>query len=281
MRCSQVSNGSPAALQVELPYFDICVANIPYQISSPLTFKLLAHRPFFRAAIIMYQLEFAMRLVAKPGDPLYCRLSANTQLLSRVNHLIKARGSERALTGRVLGASPPTAPFHRRLQVGKNNFRPPPKVDSSVVRIEPRNPPPPINFLEWDGLTRLCFGRKNKTLGAIFKHNATVGLLESNYNLHKALAVGGGSQQQQGAGGIQALAADADMEVEEEEDAGPGPSAGAGQGRDRKKGSAEFKELVSRVLQQNGFEDMRASKMDQDDFLRLLAVMNSQGIHFA
>ena len=31
-------------------------------------------------------------------------------------------------------------------QVSKNNFRPPPKVESSVVRIEPRNPPPPINF---------------------------------------------------------------------------------------------------------------------------------------
>ena len=34
-------------------------------------------------------------------------------------------------------------------QVGRNNFRPPPKVDSSVVRIEPINPPPPINLLEW------------------------------------------------------------------------------------------------------------------------------------
>ena len=32
------------------------------------------------------------------------------------------------------------------MQVGKNNFRPPPKVESSVVRLEPRNPPPPINF---------------------------------------------------------------------------------------------------------------------------------------
>ena len=31
-------------------------------------------------------------------------------------------------------------------QVGKNNFRPPPQVESSVVRIEPRVPPPPINF---------------------------------------------------------------------------------------------------------------------------------------
>ena len=54
-------------MQVELPYFDVCVANIPYQISSPLTFRLLAHRPAFRAAVIMFQHEFAMRLVAKPG----------------------------------------------------------------------------------------------------------------------------------------------------------------------------------------------------------------------
>lgn len=54
-------------MKTELPYFDVCVANIPYQISSPLTFKLLAHRPSFRAAVIMFQHEFAMRLVAKPG----------------------------------------------------------------------------------------------------------------------------------------------------------------------------------------------------------------------
>ena len=32
------------------------------------------------------------------------------------------------------------------LQVGKNNFRPPPQVESCVVRIEPFNPPPPINY---------------------------------------------------------------------------------------------------------------------------------------
>ena len=66
------------------------------------------------------------------------------------------------------------------LQVGKNNFRPPPKVDSSVVRIEPRRPPPPVNLREWDGFIRLCFGRKNKTLGAIFRQNRVVQLLEQN-----------------------------------------------------------------------------------------------------
>lgn len=83
----QVMQGD--VLKVDLPYFDICVANIPYQISSPLTFKLLSHRPFFRAAIIMFQHEFAMRLVAKPGDANYSRLAVNTQLLARVDHLLK------------------------------------------------------------------------------------------------------------------------------------------------------------------------------------------------
>ncbi|CAO2592688.1 Probable dimethyladenosine transferase, partial [Lemmus lemmus] len=144
-------------LKSDLPFFDACVANLPYQISSPFVFKLLLHRPFFRCAILMFQREFALRLVAKPGDKLYCRLSINTQLLARVDHLMK---------------------------VGKNNFRPPPKVESSVVRIEPKNPPPPINFQEWDGLVRITFVRKNKTLSAAFKSSAVQQLLERNYRIH-------------------------------------------------------------------------------------------------
>ena len=55
------------------------------------------------------------------------------------------------------------------MKVSKNSFKPPQKVESSVVRIEPKYPPPPINFIEWDGLVRLCFLRKNKTIAAIFK----------------------------------------------------------------------------------------------------------------
>ncbi|TNM89457.1 hypothetical protein fugu_003691 [Takifugu bimaculatus] len=170
-------------LKTDLPFFDICVANLPYQISSPFVFKLLLHRPFFRfeeqhkhcfylymslklgiylfrCAVLMFQREFAMRLVAPPGDKLYCRLSINTQLLARVDHLMK---------------------------VGKNNFRPPPKVESSVVRIEPKNPPPPINFQEWDGLVRIAFVRKNKTLSAAFKSTAVEQLLEKNYRIHCSL----------------------------------------------------------------------------------------------
>jgi len=141
-------------LKIDLPYFDLVVANIPYSISSPLTFKLLSHRPLFRSALLMYQREFALRLCANPGEDMYCRLSVNTQLLAKVTHVLK---------------------------VGKNNFRPPPKVESSVVKIQPHNPPPPVNFVEWDGLMRFCFTRKNKTLGAIFKTNSVIDILTANY----------------------------------------------------------------------------------------------------
>lgn len=147
-------------MKVDLPYFDVCVANIPYQISSPLTFKLLAHEPPFRHALLMYQREFAMRLVANPGSALFCRLSLNTQLLSKASHVLK---------------------------VSKNNFRPPPKVESSVVRLEPRIPRPSVDFKEWDGLVRICFQRKNKSLRAIFTANSVVQLLEKNYRTHCAL----------------------------------------------------------------------------------------------
>lgn len=52
-------------LKTELPYFDVCVANVPYNISSAIVFKLLVHRPIFRCAVIMFQEEFALRLSAR------------------------------------------------------------------------------------------------------------------------------------------------------------------------------------------------------------------------
>eukprot|EP00605_Chrysophyceae_sp_TOSAG23-4_P002282 GSChrysophyteH1.ASY1.ANO1.2528.1 assembled CDS len=154
----QVIHGD--VLKVDLPYFDVCVANLPYQISSPFLFKMLAHRPVFRCAVVMFQLEFAQRLTAKPGEDLYCRLSVNTQLLARVENLLK---------------------------VGKANFRPPPKVDSLVVKIEIKNPPPPVNFVEWDGLVRVLFNRKHKTLRAVLTTKSFILILEENYRTHCSL----------------------------------------------------------------------------------------------
>jgi len=147
-------------LKVDLPYFDVCVANLPYQISSPFLFKMLSHKPMFRCAVIMFQLEFAQRLTAKPGDELYSRLTVNTQLLAKVENVLK---------------------------VGKANFRPPPKVDSLVVRIEIKNPPPAVDFDEWDGLIRLVFNRKHKTLRAILTTKTVLQMLEQNFKTHLSL----------------------------------------------------------------------------------------------
>lgn len=208
------------ALKVPLPYFDVCVANLPYDISSAFLFTLLKHRPFFRSAVLMFQEEFAMRLSAPPGTPMYCRLSVNTQLLAKVQQLIK---------------------------VGRNNFRPPPKVDSRVVRIEVRNPPPPINFIEWDGMIKLAFNRKNKTLRSTFLTKAVLAQLETSWKTYHALKANSQSSPQQ------------------QEPAQSKPN---------------IKALVEGIVDNERFKDKRAAKMDIDDFLALLVAFNQVGLHF-
>uniref|UniRef100_A0A0A0KYM8 rRNA adenine N(6)-methyltransferase n=1 Tax=Cucumis sativus TaxID=3659 RepID=A0A0A0KYM8_CUCSA len=63
--------------KTELPYLDICVANIPYQISSPLTFKLLNHQPSFPSAIIMFH---RWGDSGQPGDKIHCRLTVDSSV---------------------------------------------------------------------------------------------------------------------------------------------------------------------------------------------------------
>lgn len=147
-------------LKIDLPYFDICVANLPFQISSPIVFKLLSHRPYFRYAVLMFQREFAERLVAKPGDKNYCKLSANTHLLSDIRNLMK---------------------------ISRNSFRPPPQVDSSLVKIVPKNPAPDICFREWGGVLNIVYQRKNKTLASLFKIKSVLHMLNTNYRIHCSL----------------------------------------------------------------------------------------------
>nr|TKW37708.1 hypothetical protein SEVIR_1G065766v2 [Setaria viridis] len=262
-RPCQILSASPLrviqgdVLKCDLPYFDICVANIPYQISSPLTFKLLSHRPIFRCAVIMFQREFAMRLVAQPGDSLYCRLSVNVQLLSRVSHL---------------------------LRVPRNNFRPPPKVDSSVVRIEPTKPLPSVSFKEWDGLVRICFNRKNKTLGSIFKQKRVLELLEKNYKTMQSLQLTQDAEmgeEKMSADDVALLAnmvEDLSMETgdEKEDDEMEMDDADMVGG-----GAASFKEKIMGILQQGDFAEKRGSKLGQEDFSNLLSLFNKAGIHFS
>uniref|UniRef100_A0A2N9IQF7 rRNA adenine N(6)-methyltransferase n=1 Tax=Fagus sylvatica TaxID=28930 RepID=A0A2N9IQF7_FAGSY len=226
-------------LKTELPYFDICVANIPYQISSPLTFKLLNHQPAFRCAIIMFQREFAMRL-------------------ARVFHLLK---------------------------VGKNNFRPPPKVDSSVVRIEPRKPRIEVKQKEWDGFLRHCFNRKNKTLGAIFRQKNVLSLLEKNYKTLQALNLSIGSLENKDAemGSLKPGNANQDETVElddDDDEDGTDDEIDVEDG-DAEGEASEFKEKVLAVLKEGSFEDKRSSKLKLEEFLYLLSLFNKAGIHFS
>lgn len=212
-------------LKVDLPFFDVCVANLPYQISSPFLFKMLSHRPMFRCAVIMFQLEFAQRLTAQPGDDLYCRLSVNTQLLAKVENLLK---------------------------VGKGNFRPPPKVDSLVVKIEIKNPPPPVNFVEWDGMVRMLFNRKHKTLHAILTVKSALTLLLDNHKTFIALQ--GGSAD--GEMGSSSSSCNAVYDL------------------------PQMKVVVEEVLTSTGYSEQRAARMDGNDFLCLLAAFNAKHIHF-
>jgi 18S rRNA (adenine1779-N6/adenine1780-N6)-dimethyltransferase len=137
-------------LRVPLPAFDVLVANIPYQISSPVLRRLFSHTPLPSRAVIMFQKEFAERMVARPGCSAYCRLSVNTQLLA-----------EAKLVMRIAAAQ----------------FRPPPKVDSAVVLLKPRGWPPGLDFAEWDALLRVCFSGKNKTLRSLFSGKTVLAAL--------------------------------------------------------------------------------------------------------
>lgn len=277
-------------LKHKLPYFDLCVANTPYQISSPLVFRLLSHRPVFRAAVLMLQREFAMRLIAKPGDSLYCRLSVNVQLLAKVDHLMK---------------------------VARNNFRPPPKVESSVVRIEPRNPAPAVNFAEWDGMLRICFHRKHKTLRANFSQKTVVKMLEKKKKTAQALgsstapsdsakdiaalgnevhmAIDNGSTL---AKVIQKSATDVDMiDVESGDDAN-NDTANDGDdtmdmdfsqsGKRQKEGKRKLSEAddaiknsLVEVLEETDYASLRACQMSILEFQTLLSKFHSKGITFA
>ncbi|GMG39353.1 unnamed protein product [Ambrosiozyma monospora] len=205
----------------KLPYFDVCISNTPYQISSGIVFKLLSMPKPPRMAVLMFQREFAMNLTAKPGDSLYNRLSANAQMWANVKHVMK---------------------------VGKNNFRPPPKVESSVVKIEPKNPRPDIDYNEWDGLLRFCFNRKNKTLNAIFKNSKTLEILEINYKAFLAYL-----SEQRG-----------EMMVDNAADY-----------------AKIVKEKVEQVMTETGYGEKRAAKLNQNDFLKLLLAFHQTGIHFA
>lgn len=108
--------------------------NLPYYITSPIIEKVIHAR--MKRAVFLVQKEVAQRLAAKPGSRDFGFLSVHAQLLADVELLFTV---------------PPAA------------FAPPPKVDSALVRLSPRDPgiPDAQAFLAFAGL---CFRQKRKTL---------------------------------------------------------------------------------------------------------------------
>ena len=100
------------ALKIDFPEFDKVVSNLPYSISSEITFKLLRHK--FKLGILMYQYEFAVRMVSLPNCKDYSRLTVDTCYFADASILMK---------------------------VPKSAFQPTPEVDSAVVKLVPRPAP--------------------------------------------------------------------------------------------------------------------------------------------
>lgn len=100
------------ALKVDWPAADVIAGNIPYQITSPLIERALTP-PRPKRVVFLMQLEVAERLAAAPGSEAYGALSAGVQLVATVEKLFVVKAG---------------------------SFRPPPKVQSAVVRLSPLAP---------------------------------------------------------------------------------------------------------------------------------------------
>jgi 16S rRNA (adenine1518-N6/adenine1519-N6)-dimethyltransferase len=114
------------------------VANLPYNIATPLLLQWLAEAERFERLILMFQREVADRLVAAPRSKDYGRLSVAAQWRCRVARLFDI---------------PPRA------------FTPPPRVTSSVVELTPR--PEPLAPAEpglLERVTAAAFGQRRKML---------------------------------------------------------------------------------------------------------------------
>jgi 18S rRNA (adenine1779-N6/adenine1780-N6)-dimethyltransferase len=108
---------------------------------------------------------------------------------------------------------------------------------------------------------RLLFNRKNKTLRAGLLTKSVMKLLEENRSTALSLRQGA-NQQQHPSSASSSNADDKDVAMTEDESLRP------------------VQEVVEEILGQERWAGQRASKLDLDDFLQLLADFNGAGIHF-
>ncbi|HUO81763.1 MAG TPA: 16S rRNA (adenine(1518)-N(6)/adenine(1519)-N(6))-dimethyltransferase RsmA [Gammaproteobacteria bacterium] len=121
--------------------------NLPYNISTPLLFHLLAQDAAIADMHFTLQKEVVDRMVAAPGSRTYGRLSVMLQAACRVERLFG---------------------------IGRGAFQPPPRVDSSFVRLVPQRVIAIDDAECFKGIVRRAFTRRRKTL-----RNALAGLVEA------------------------------------------------------------------------------------------------------
>ena len=124
------------AVKVDFPEFNKIVSNLPYQISSPISFKFLEYD--FDLAILMYQKEFADRMNGKVGTKQYSRLSAMLYYKADIEFLTK---------------------------VSPESFIPSPQVDSAVIKLKPKEMDKNIteeDYKIYSKVVKALFQHKNK-----------------------------------------------------------------------------------------------------------------------
>ncbi|NBC33632.1 MAG: 16S rRNA (adenine(1518)-N(6)/adenine(1519)-N(6))-dimethyltransferase RsmA [Alphaproteobacteria bacterium] len=113
------------------------VANLPYNIATVLLLRWLQRIADYESLTLMVQREVAERLTASPGSKAYGRLSVITQWRSRAEPV---------------------------LRLPARAFTPPPKVDSTVVRLVPRPDPETAAWPAMERVTAAAFGKRRKML---------------------------------------------------------------------------------------------------------------------
>jgi 16S rRNA (adenine1518-N6/adenine1519-N6)-dimethyltransferase len=119
------------------------VANLPYNVATPLLLGWLAHIDTYESLTLMFQKEVALRLVAPPGGKDYGRLSVITQWSAEPRLLF---------------------------DISAKAFTPPPKVTSTLVHLVPRAAPvAPCNRGDLERVTAAAFGQRRKMLRAALR----------------------------------------------------------------------------------------------------------------
>jgi len=122
------------------------VANLPYQISTPLLFHFIDSRDLFSALILMLQREVAERMVAPPGRKTYGPLSVLIQSVADVSICFTVKPSA---------------------------FFPPPEVETAVIRLSWKKSPmiAPEQEDGFRAVVKGCLGYRRKTLANALKHS--------------------------------------------------------------------------------------------------------------